>query len=417
MMITPDDLQTIISEIERSGLQQIKISAEIRTFELKANPALLSNLSGNCGAFIVRSILHELNINEHHVFKWRLENKFRQYQVLDYYIPGCMPQTFGFSKLLNQSNGVEQIKSLFAQGFFLKETLGDASISRNNWDKTAKFDLISKLPNVSSGEYESYMLQKKLHVKCEFRVHTCCKDIIPGLIYITQGEMPADRRAGVEKFVNEILQKLPDVILKGTFIAWDIALANDNQYYIIEANFTGFHPEYRAGFQTTGYVDDHHFGPVIAAWLNNYFNEKFGISIGAVENSLLEDHQFYRTFLFYRSVFNAGVMEITRENTKDNPVSAVIYLGEDTNESIMRLINHFLLVDYAEMYYVLVKDEYLLKVRELFSGGHQITVWAESELFSKDQYELVKQLNDDKRKRICCSHSVSRIKSKAHLII
>lgn len=416
-MITPDDLQNVISEIERSGLQQIKRGAEIRTFELKANPALLSNLSGNCGAFIVRSLLHELKINEHHVFKWRLENKFRQYQVLDYYLPGCMPQTLSFSGLLNPSNGVEQIKALFSQGFFLKETLGDASFSKNNWDKTAKFDLISKLPNNRSDGYESYMLQKKLDIKCEFRVHTFCKEIIPGLIYVIQGHMPPDRRTGAERFVNEVLQKLPDVILQGTFIAWDIALTNDDQYYIIEANFTGFHPEYRAGFQTTGYVDDHHFGPIICAWLNHYFNEKFGIYIDAVEDSLLSDHQFYRTFLFYRSLFNAGILNIVRDTTKDESVLAIIYLGEDSNESIVRLINHFLLVDYAEMYYVIVKDEYLLKARDLFSGAHKITVWVESELFTKDQYELVEQFNDDRRRQICCYHSVRKVQNGAYLVI
>ncbi|MBB6270582.1 hypothetical protein HDF26_001009 [Pedobacter cryoconitis] len=416
-MIAPYDLRNVIYEIERCDLPEVKRNSETGTFELKANSSLLSNLSGNYGAFIVRSILHKLNINEHHVFKWRLENKFRQYQILNYYFPDCMPKTLSFSKLLNQPNGIWQIKELFANGFFLKATLGDASFSNKNWDKTAEFDSISKLHNEPNVEYESYMLQKKLDLQCEFRVHTFSKDIIPGLVYVMQGQIPPDKRTGVEKFVNEVLRKLPDVILQGTMIAWDIALTNNDQYYVIEANFTGFHPEYRAGFQTTGYVDDHHYGSIICAWLNNYFNQKFGVYIDAIDSSLLANYPFYEAFLFYRLILKNEHIDLIKNKTKDNPVSIIIYLGEETNNLIISLIKHFLLVDFADKYYVITKNEYFQKVGELFSGNYQISVWSEHELFTQDQRQLVEQLGYDRRKQIGCYHAVRRLKSKPYVII
>jgi hypothetical protein len=416
-MIISDELKNVISEIENSNNQKIKRSSKTEVFKLKPDPLLTSNLSGNYGALFVRSMLRKLNINEHHVFKWRPENKFRQYEIFSYYIPGCMPQTLSFSKLLKQPDGVQQIKELFSEGFFLKATLGDASFSTNSWDKTAEFDQISKLHNVNSNNYESYMLQKKLDLKCEFRIHTFCKDVIPCLTFLVQSQILSSNYAGVEKFLNEILRKLPDGILQGTLIAWDIGLTSNDKYFVIEANFTGYHPEYRTGFQTTGYVDDNHFGPIICAWLNNYFNVKYGIHVDSVEKSLLESNPFYQSFIFYISIFKNAHIDIIRDKLNDSSVSAIVYLGNDTNKLIVRLIKYFLLVDYAEMYYVIAKEECLLRVRELFLRNDQIKVWGEQELFTKTQLGLVKQLSYDRRKQICSYHAIRKLNNTPYVLI
>jgi hypothetical protein len=254
--------------------------------------------------------------------------------------------------------------------FFLLNPLflGDASRVTNTWDKTAEFEAISKLPNTTNGEYESYMLQKKLPLKCEFRVHTFSKEIIPRLTYLMQGNRPNGNFSDAENFVNEVLQKLPGVILQGTLIAWDIALTDDDQYYIIEANFPGFHPEFRKGFQTSGFVDDHRYGAIICAWLNYYFYKTFGISVDAIEDSLFLNYLFYRSFIFYLSLFKKANIDLFIGHTNEVPFTFMIYLGEDTNILIVNLIKHFLLVDFKNLYCVIVRDEYFAKIRVLFTN-------------------------------------------------
>ncbi|MCX2478185.1 hypothetical protein OQY15_03735 [Pedobacter sp. MC2016-15] len=69
-------------------------------FKLIPDPSLLTNLSGYCGALLIRAILQKLSIDEHQVLKFRLENKFKQYQIFNHFAPGCMPDTLPFSKLL-----------------------------------------------------------------------------------------------------------------------------------------------------------------------------------------------------------------------------------------------------------------------------------------------------------------------------
>ncbi|MGY0034569.1 hypothetical protein [Pedobacter sp. NJ-S-72] len=270
------DLYDLIKEIETADPQLIRSKTENSAFELRPEEWLLNDLSGNYGALFIRAILYQLNIEESYVLKWRLENKYIQYAILHYYAPDCMPSTLPFSTLINQKDGIQRIRTLFSQGYFLKATLGDASYATQSWDKTADFELIALLPTVCTRQYENHMIQKKICIKTEFRVHTFSKDIIPGLSYVSHGGNQAPYHQGLNDFLNEILTKIHNSILSGTLIAWDIALTPENRYYVIEANFTGFHPEYRKGFQTSGYVDDHKYGPIICAWLNIYFENTLG---------------------------------------------------------------------------------------------------------------------------------------------
>lgn len=414
-MSRADDLKNVIFEIENSDVQKVKKCFRNEAFELRPDEWLLNNLSGNCGALFIRAMLHELNCNEHHVFKWRLENKFKQYQIFNYYAPGSMPETLGFSELLNQNNGIRKIKNLFSRGFFLKATLGDASLSNKSWDKTEEFVHILKLPNLTNGKYECYMLQKKLSLKFEFRVHTFSKEIIPALSYIVQGEKPTVSQFGAEIFIEEILHRLPDAILQGTLIAWDIGLTDDNHYYIIEANFTGFHPEYRAGFQTTGYADDHYYGAIICAWLNTYFHKIYGTYLDAIEDSLFINYPFYKSFIFYMSIFKNEHIDLVKKSI--SRFSAIIYLGEDTNSHVLYLIKHFLLVDFAKIYCVIVKQDCFSTVCNLFEEYNQVQIWSENWLFTKDQHLLIKQLGYDRRKQACCYHALRRLNDKSCVII
>jgi hypothetical protein len=117
-------LEDLINDIEQAEPQQVRTFKTVHTFGLSLNPSLTEHLSGWIGAVVIRALLQQLNINEHHVFRWRLENKYRQYQVLNYYVPGCMPTTFGLYDILKQPEGIQKIKDLISEGYFVKATLG-----------------------------------------------------------------------------------------------------------------------------------------------------------------------------------------------------------------------------------------------------------------------------------------------------
>lgn len=397
------DLYDLIKEIEAAAPQNINSKWKKGGFRLRSDKSLLNDLSGNYGAFFVRAILHYLHVDESYVLKWRLENKYIQYEILNYYSPNCMPSTFPLSPALDQKAGIEKVRKLFSQGYFLKATLGDASYATQSWDKTGEFEQITLLSSVRTGQYENYMIQKKICIKTEFRVHTFSKDILPGLSYVSHGENEDHNHQGLENFLNDILEKLPDSILTGTLIAWDIAHTTENRYYVIEANFTGFHPEYRRGFQTTGYVDDHKYGSIICAWLNTYFEAYFGVHVNSIENSLLKSQPFYKALEFYMALFKRAHVDMFRNNAKQIKSPVIIYLGEDSNQLIINLIKHFLLVDFASTYHVIVQDACFIAVFRLFAFTKgQVILHRESELFTNEQFDLVRQRNCDKRKQICC---------------
>lgn len=218
-------------------------------------------------------------------------------------------------------------------------------------------------------------------------------------------------------FVTRVLNHLPNAILQGTLIGWDIALTEDHRYLVIEANFTGFHPEYLAGFQTTGYVDDPRYGAIICAWLNIYFEKQFGVYVDSIEESLFKTYPFYRAFIFYHSLLKRTNVDLIEFCSKAPLTTIITYLGDQYNILILNLINHFLHVDFAFEYYVIVRDECFSNVNGLFLNNRAIHLFKESDFFNQGQFLLIRQLGYDKRQQMCCSHALRKFNNKSCLII
>lgn len=411
-----DILKRVILEIRNFNPQIVKANNKNKAIELYPYSYLTSDISGGTGALFIRAILNQLAINEHHIFSWRLENKYIQYLILNYYLPGFLPKTVSLSRVLDEKNGILNIERLLESSFFLKATLGHGSFSTNSFDKTAELDNIILLHQRQYDYNEKWILQKKLELKSEYRVHTFQRDVIYGLTFIIHGEKLQNSYADVEKFVEGILMKLPDTIVQGALIGWDIGLTSDDKYYIIEANFTGFHPEYVRGFQTSGYFEDKDFGPIICAWLNSYFKCKYAISVLTVAHELLSEFQFYKEFMFYSSIFKNEHIDLIW-NKNNRQVSVIIYLGSDLNSCLITLIRYFQRADFAEMYYVIVNEESSLKFSALFERNNNINTLTESSLFKNNQYQLIQQLSCERRKQICCYHAIRHIKKDSYIIV
>ncbi|WP_158799595.1 hypothetical protein [Pedobacter sp. L105] len=415
MKLQDDFLKQLILDIESfSVFTEVKNTVN-QQIELWPDPLLLSNLSGWVGALVVRTILSKLAVNEHHVFRWRLENKYIQYLLLDFYIPGCMPETIGLSKVLDKVGGELIVRKLFKKGFFLKAALGHGSFNTKSFDRTAEFDDILSFHQETKADHEKWILQKKLNLDKEFRVHTFDKEVISGLTFKIQG-IDSAGSTEAEEFVKGLLEKLPDTIFQGTLIGWDIGLTDQHRYYVIEANFTGFHPEYCAGFQTSGYVEDNNFGPIVCAWLNQYFNYKFRVAIVSVDDSMLSYFPFLSAFMFYSSIFNNNHIAILNRKVKAER-TAIIYFPDMTNTLMMKLITFFQVVNFAEYYYVITKERFVKVTCSLFLGNDHIKVWAEESLFKKDQYPIIEQFREERRKQICCYHAVRQLHPVEYIII
>lgn len=413
-----DFFNNILANIESFKPRSLLRNSKNKTFELRSDKLLTTNLSGGVGALVIRAILYKMGINEHHLFRWRLENKYIQYRVLTHYNPGCMAETISLSKLLNEQEGVLKIKQLFDKGFFLKATLGHGSFVNNAFDRTAEFDDIQSSGLINKEINEKWILQKKMDFREEFRIHTFSRDIIYGTTLKIKGLDSLDNFEA-EKFVEKILNNLPDSISQRSMMGWDIGRTNENKYYVIETNLTGFHPEFSRGFQTSGHVEEIIDGPIICAWLNNYFKRKYGISISSVESALLSKFQFCKEFLFYLSIFEKESFEFMWDRTNEKTLSIIIYLEDENSTFLIRLTEYFQRANFNALYYFIIKEDLLLAPSYLYNKNKnmKVKIFNESDLFAKEQFQLVKQLSSQRRKQLCCYHAQRLINQDFHVVI
>jgi len=393
-------LKELILDINNSDLNTVKGSLRDHTFELSLDRSLAVGLSGWIGALIVRKTLYELGINEHHIFKWRPENKYIQYLILSNYSPGCMPKTLSLTDVLNKNDWVPNIRQLIKSGYFIKATLGFGSGRTQNFDRTAEFEqILFNHKTDHSFQNEKWIIQKRLNINKEFRIHTFGRDILYGLTLRISGVVGLKDFDQPQEFVKSILERLPSSFTEGTLIGWDIGLTKKGKYYVIEANFTGFHPEYHAGFQTTGYVDDPPFGPIVCAWLHTYFRNKYKVSITPVDNMLIENFPYIEEFSYYISVLkNEHVQEIFKAKGRVDAI--YIYLDKQTDANIIKLFAFMLIANFADTFCIITKQELYEEAKKIFTGDN-VTHIAEHTLFTKDEYEKLQRLNDKSIRKRC----------------
>lgn len=414
MLATTQRLKTIIRDIEETPFRVMKKSVA-HSFELTAEPILISNLSGWIGAVIVRSILKELTIDEHRIFKWRPENKYNQYLIFTYYAPSCMPHTLSLLELLQYPNWVKRLKKLIKAGYFIKATLGFGSGRTRSFDRTTEIEQILQSYHELPVLKEEWILQRKLKLRQEYRVHTFCQDILFGMTFKSGGPNETNSFAEVQDFTYQILKKLPLSLLADTLIGWDIGITDSGKYYVIEANFTGFHPEYRIGFQTSGYFDEMPFGPILCALLNMYFKQQYGIAIRSIENSLLSKFPFLEEFKYYLSIFKTEHVK-TIHQEKGSIAAVYIYFGKKTDYLMVKLVSYLQLADWAHSIYIITNRRLQNEARKLFNGA-QIKHLNEESLLAGAVREKSGKLTEARRKKLCCELAIELTKERSYLII
>jgi len=258
------------------------------TIRLSDSSPFRENLSSTARALPIRQLSHLLGLDEHRPFQWRLEHKLMQALILDRFCPTEVPVTFGLGRYA-AGFPKQQLRAAlqrdFAQsGFYLKPAMGDSSGERAVIDETHIIIQKAEEGHLALGAptcivEEAWVAQERLPIRREYRVHTIEDRVIFNLTYnrYGKGDIPRERDAP-NAYVQSVLYRLPDAIVGGSLLGWDIARLDD-RFVIVEVNFCGFHPVHRRGYQCSGYYQDYEWGASMIARLLHFLEVSDGIRI------------------------------------------------------------------------------------------------------------------------------------------
>src|SRR5262249_7050571 len=135
----------------------------------------------------------------------------------------------------------------FPEGYFIKPTLGECS--GDDAEPNQAEIVLSRLeagllllPGRHAVLDELFLAQRKIAIRREYRVHSVEASVVADLTCDRYKEETDSRY--IEPFngyVQSVLDRLPASLVSQTLIAWDIAQTGDGEFFIIEANLTGFH--------------------------------------------------------------------------------------------------------------------------------------------------------------------------------
>lgn len=310
------EIGSIAAEIENCRLNRRR-TATTKVVHLSFSDSLRfsQGMRSTFRALIVRQLLDKFGFDEHRVFRWRLEHKLTQALLLNHYIPGCVPATRGLHRFISKVTDDlrHAIEETFPAGYVIKDALGHSSGERGIMDRTgealasiADCVLPQRLWN------EQWLLQQRVPIEKEYRVHSIEGDVIPDLTFhrFGSGNIPGERDRP-NQYVEHLLSKLPDAVVGGSLLAWDIALTPTGELIVIEVNFSGYHPVCEEGFQCSGYYQDVPWGASMIARLLRFVEDADGISINldidVTESS--RERDFYEEVIRWREMLRSGEYE------------------------------------------------------------------------------------------------------------
>jgi hypothetical protein len=285
-------IEALTTQIAGCGLPRRRpVNAEI-DLRLSSGVQLIEGLAGSTRALIVRQLLRGLGFDEHRHLQWRVENKLIQALVLRHWIRESIPVTRGLNQLTRRygPKGLRQfLANDYPCGFLIKDALGDSSgelPNRNHAELILSQLEAGSTPPPGQLLDETHVVQERIDIVTEYRVHTLEDEVIPDLTFrrYDAGSI-MDERESPNAFVNSLLCRLPDGLVGGSLLAWDIALRPSGEFAVIEVNFSGFHPSFKRGFHCSGYFHDRHWGACDTARLLNYVTRSGGVEAIAVPDA------------------------------------------------------------------------------------------------------------------------------------
>jgi hypothetical protein len=286
-----------------------------RDLELRLSDAipLLKGLAGSSRALLIRQLFQVFDFDERRPALWRLEHKLVQALVLNHLLPGSMPVTRGLHFTLQgvpRSNVREYLASEFSDGFVIKVTLGDSSGDRAGADLAdSVLDSIEAgqaslkraegehaPPGCESLAEEKYIVQQRVDIAHEYRVHSFEDRVILNLTTRRYGDGTVmSERDAPSAFVQDLLDRLPDGLIGGSLLGWDVAKTRGGAFRVVEVNFSGYHLVHRPGFHCSGYFHDPGSGQGNTARLLSYIGAADGVKIIVLPDAATypEENRFY----------------------------------------------------------------------------------------------------------------------------
>jgi hypothetical protein len=268
---------------------------------------LRKEVTGTFGAYVVRALWNALGFDEHRKSCWRLEHKLVQARVFNRYLGGEFPTSWGVSALVRRGLGGRLLDALLAGKLFAKEALGH--LSGDYGEAEATHDVLCWLlhrrepPLASTPVEEKWLVQERITVEREYRVHSLEDMVLPGMTFDRYGPCPVPKdHAEVNAYVASILARLPDALVGESLYGWDVARQADGRFRIIEANLVGFHPVFERGFQASGFFQYHPHGPPLLVELARHVASTYKVALelfGDWENEPNRHGLFLRLFRHY----------------------------------------------------------------------------------------------------------------------
>lgn len=288
------------------------------TLRLSEALPLLEGMASTPRALMIRQLFRELGFDEHRPFQWRLEHKLVQAFAIDRFCPGESPITHGLGRLCGMVGPAKlraAIEDAFPDGYYIKTALGDSSGEQPMVDRTYIAVLAIErgeltVPPCSEAILERWVVQERIPIITEYRVHSVEDRVIEDLTYQRYGRGDiAVERAGPNEYVQSILDRLPATIVGGSLLGWDVALTPQGRYIVIEVNFTGCHPVFRVGFQASGYYQDMEWGACCTSRLLRFLERSDGAEIAVVPDrpDMKRLHEFYTKVMKWGLLYRAAL--------------------------------------------------------------------------------------------------------------
>ena len=236
-------------------------------------------------AHLIRSLLNHMGFDEHRLFRWGLHHKLVQALVFSALAPGSFPVTRGLVSVISQSEGGtarDRVRSWKELGYLFKRTLttGSGEHGRVDFTRQAIATLETNPALDATVDREEFMLQKRIEIAEEFRVHSVEEQVAEHLTVgrYRGGYAHNPEHDYVNEYVTSLLKVLPDGLTMGTFHSWDVARTFENEFVVLEVNLTGFNPSFRPGFQCSGFFRGHQ-GPIMLARFLRFVESCYGVKI------------------------------------------------------------------------------------------------------------------------------------------
>ena len=319
MSWSPEELQQtapIRQEIEACTVPRRR-PILTRNLELPLSGAipLIKGLAGSSRALLIRQLFQVFDFDERRPALWRLEHKLVQALVLNQLLPGAMPVTSGLDFRLRgvpSSKIRDHLESEFPHGFVIKVTLGDSSGDRAGADLAdsvlASIEAGQSNLKRAAGEHappgceslaqERFIVQQRLDIAHEYRVHSLEDRVILNLTTRRYGDgTVVSERDAPSAFVQELIHQLPDGLIGGSLLGWDIAITRDGAFVVVEVNFSGFHLVHRPGFHCSGYFHDPGSGHGNTARLLSYIGAADGVKAIVLPDAEAypDENRFYKS--------------------------------------------------------------------------------------------------------------------------